>query len=64
MMRPKTINDGPFPRPTDRAVNRKQAIHMAVPGAQVTIFQVPKGLVYPLRELSRSQEPEIARLEL
>jgi len=33
MVRPETMNDGLFPRPANSSVNRKQAIHIAVPGA-------------------------------
>jgi hypothetical protein len=33
MVRPETMNDGLFPHATDGSLDRKQAIHMAVPGA-------------------------------
>jgi hypothetical protein len=48
MVRSKTMNDGVFPCSTYSSVDRKQAVDMTVPRAQIAVFQVPEGLANAL----------------
>jgi hypothetical protein len=42
------MNNGSLTRPANSSLDGKQAIDMAVPGAQVAFFHVAKGLAYAL----------------
>jgi hypothetical protein len=64
VVRAEAMNDGPLAGAADRSVDCNQAIHMAIPGAQVTSLKAMKRLVYPFVELTGSIEHYIARLEL
>jgi hypothetical protein len=56
VVRAEAVNHGPLAGAADSSVDCKQAIHMAIPGAQVTSLEVMKRLVHPFVELTGSKE--------
>jgi len=56
VVRAEAVNHGPLAGAADSSVDCNQAIHMAIPGAQVTSLEVMKRLVHPFVELTGSKE--------
>jgi hypothetical protein len=56
VVRPEAVNDGSRAGAADSSVDCNQAIHMAIPGAQVTSLKAMKRLVHPFVELTGSME--------